>query len=149
MIMWHISLSRFVSVVHTMCSSFQTIFLKSPGYVSSLHTAIYLPTAGNDSSFTSILAQLKDHIEDMQLQYPNTPHFIRGDANSNPKNKPRTALYDHFCRILSLKAIRINHPIYHHFTGKGAFDSERVVLSALMKLFVNLILPSLTLIMMY
>ena len=124
MIMWHTSLTPFITVIPTESSSFQTILLKLPETVLSLHTAIYLPTSGKEDQFFSTLANLKDHYEEMQSKYPEAPHFIRGDANSNPNNINRFNLFSHFCSSLSLSRLRLHHPTYHHFVGEGNFDSE-------------------------
>ena len=81
MIMWHSSLTPFVTVIPTDSPSFQTILLKMPETVPSLHTAIYLLTAGKDDQFFSTLAELTDHLiqkpptlsEVMPIQTPTIP----------------------------------------------------------------------------
>ena len=124
MIMWHISLTPFITVIPSESPSFQTILLKMPGTVPSFHTAVYLPTAGKEDLFFSSLAELSSHFEDIKSKYPEAPHFIRGDANSNPHNVNRFKLFSHFCSTLSLSRISLDHPTYHHFVGDGNFDSE-------------------------
>ena len=124
MIMWHTSLTPLITVIPTESPSFQTILLKLPETVPSLHTALYLPTAGKEDQFFSTLADLTNHLEETQSKYPEAPHFIRGDANSNPNNVNRYNLFSHFCSSLSLSRLPLHHPTYHHFVGGGNFDSE-------------------------
>ena len=53
-IMWHSSMTPFVSVLPTSSPGFLTIVLKLPSAVPSLHSVIYLPTSGNDQEFSSM-----------------------------------------------------------------------------------------------
>ena len=128
MAMWHISLNPFITVLPTDSPSFLTILLKLPAAVASLHTVVYLPTAGKEEEFVTTLAKLQEHVEELRTLYSNSPHFIRGDANCNPNNLARHSLFSYFCSSLSLTRVPLNHPTYHHFVGEGAFDSEIDVL---------------------
>ena len=124
MIMWLTNLTPFITILPTDSPSYLSILFKPPGVTPSLHTVIYLPTAGKDDQFISVLADIKTHIEETRLLYPSTPHFIRGDANSNPNNVSRSNLFFHFYSSLDFKKIPLHHPTYHHFIGDGCFDSE-------------------------
>ena len=128
MAMWHLSLNPFITVLPTDSPSFLTILLKLPAAVASLHTVIYLPTAGKEEQFVATLARLQEHVEEIRTLHPNSPHFLRGDANCNQNNLARHTLFLHFCSSLSLTRVHLNHPTYHHFVGDGAFDSEIDVL---------------------
>ena len=124
MIMWHTSITPYVSVLPTTSPGFVTIVLKMPSVTPSLHTVLYLPTAGKDQEFSSMLVELEAHIEEIRSIYPDTPHFIRGDANSNPNNIWRFNLLNHFCSTFLFTRVPLQHPTYHHFIGDGCFDSE-------------------------
>ena len=126
--MWHVSLCPYVTIMPTESSHFQTVLLKPPDAVPSLHTIIYLPTAGKNEEFVTSLVELEAHINDLRSLHPNAPHFIRGDANCNPNNLSRFNLFSFFCSANSLTRLDLNHPTYHHFLGDGAFDSEIDVL---------------------
>ena len=60
-----------------------------PGVLPSIHIALYLPTAGNESTFTEQIAVLSTLLLDLNSRHPRYPVFIRGDANVTPKNKTR------------------------------------------------------------
>ena len=124
MVMWHSSFNGYIKVLPASSPAFQTILLKYPHVVPSLHTVIYLPTAGNDEKYVSVLSQLKEHVDAIRIEYPGVPHFVRGDANSNSKNTMRHNLLSHFSGEYSFERIPLNHPSYHHFVGDGLFDSE-------------------------
>ena len=124
MVMWHSSLNGYIKVLPASSPAFQTILLKYPHVVPSLHTVIYLPTAGNDEKYVSVLSQLKEHVDAIRIEYPGVPHFVRGDANSNSKNTMRHNLLSHFSGEYSFERIPLHHPSYHHFVGDGLFDSE-------------------------
>jgi hypothetical protein len=72
----------------------------------------------------SALVDLGAHIDDIRLNYPEAPHFFRGDANVNPNNSARHGLFSYFCVQFQLKSLPLNHTTYHHFVGGGSFDSE-------------------------
>jgi hypothetical protein len=123
MVMWHSSLTPFVTIIPTESPSFQSILLKLPGSVTSVHTVLYLPTAGREDHFITALVDLEAHIDEIRSQHPDAPHFIRGDANVNPNNIARFNLF-YFSSSLSLKRLPLCHPTYHHFVRDGNFDSE-------------------------
>ena len=124
MILWHTSISPFVTVLPSQSSSFLSIILKMPGTVTSVHTALYLPTSGKEDQFMSSLVDLGDHIEEIRSKYPDAPHFFRGDANVNPNNSARLGLFTYFCAQFQLSSLPLLHTTYHHFVGDGALDSE-------------------------
>ena len=124
----HTSISPYVTILPTESACFQSILLKLPGTVPSIHTAIYLPTAGKDDLYLSALVDLEAHIAENVEKHPEAALFIRGDANANPINAALHALFQHFCSIFSLKRAPLSHPTYHHFVGNGLFDSEIDVL---------------------
>ena len=124
MVMWHSSLNPFVTIIPTESPSFQSILLKLPGSANSVHTVIYLPTAGREDLFVSALVDLEAHIDEIRSKYPDAPHFLRGDANVNPNNTARSHLFSYFCSSLSFHRLPLQHPTYHHFVGGGNFDSE-------------------------
>ena len=124
MVMWHTSISPFVTVLPTISPSFVSILLKLPGIVPSVHTALYLPTSGREDQFMSSLVDLGDHIEEIRVKYPDVPHFLRGDANVNPNNSARHGLFSFFCAQFQLSSLPLHHTTYHHFVGDGALDSE-------------------------
>ena len=51
MVMWHISLSPYITVLPSNSPCYQSILLKFPDALSSIHTALYLPTDGKDEQF--------------------------------------------------------------------------------------------------
>ena len=124
MVLWHTSISPFVTVLPSKSPSFQSILMKMPGTVISVHTVLYLPTSGKEDLFMSSLVDLGAHIEEIRLQYPDAPHFFRGDANVNPNNSAQHGLFSYFCSQYQLITLPLLHTTYHHFVGDGAFDSE-------------------------
>ena len=124
MVLWHSSISSSITVIPSVSPTFQSILLKLPGTVPSVHTALYLPTSGKEDQFMSSLVDLGTHIEEIRLKYPDAPHFLRGDANCNKNNAARHGLFSHFCAQFQLQSLPLHHPTYHHFVGDGSFDSE-------------------------
>ena len=124
MVLWHSSISSSITVIPSESPSFQSVLMKIPGTVPSVHTALYLPTSGKEDQFMSSLVDLGDHIEQIRLKYPDAPHFLRGDANCNQNNIARHGLFSHFCAQYQLQTLPLLHPTYHHFVGDGCFDSE-------------------------
>ena len=124
MVMWHTSLSPFITVLPSESPSYQSILLKLPGTIPSIHTALYLPTSGKEEEFLSSLVELGAHMDEIRSKYPDAALFLRGDANANPNNAARYSLFSYFCSSFSLKNVPLNHPTYHHFVGNGCFDSE-------------------------
>ena len=77
------------------------------------------------------LALLEDTIDQTNEKYPNSVHYIRGDANASPlprnENK-RDQLFNFFLTSNFLKSIPTNHHTYHHFMNHGHSDSSIDVL---------------------
>jgi hypothetical protein len=127
MVMWRTELDPYITPLPTASSSFLPILLNIPGYSTSIHVAIYLPTAGRNSEFISALSLLDTFLLEAQVMY-SCPVFIRGDANCNPNNHERFALFTHFCSKHGLNSIDFKHPSHHHFTGNGVSDAQLDVL---------------------
>ena len=64
MVMWHVSLSPHLKVLPTTFPSFVSVLLSPPGILPSLHTAVYLPTAGRDGEWLDALVELEQHVHD-------------------------------------------------------------------------------------
>ena len=127
LLMWKSIYDPFITPIPTPSPAFLPILLNMPGYCPSIHIALYLPTSGRDPEFVDALALLDIFLEEMTLIH-NCPIYIRGDANCNPKNLPRSSLFQHFCLKHSLNSIDFNHPTHHHFTGQGLYDAQLDVL---------------------
>ena len=128
MVMWRSHLDPFTTVPKPSSPAFLPIILKLPNLPTTIHVALYLPTAGKETEYLTELAKLKTNIIDLQLQFPNSAIFIRGDANSSKTNPRRSSIFHSFCKDLNLLRVDINHNTYHHFVGNGGSDSELDVL---------------------
>ena len=129
MILWKKSITQYVSIFTDIHSSgFLPLILSFPGLPISIHIAIYLPTAGQDSNFVEVLVGLDACIEKLFEKYPDAVLFIRGDQNVNFKDKNRTTIFQKFCTDWGLLASDIGHNTYHHFVGDEASDSQLDVL---------------------
>ena len=124
MVMWHISLSPHLKVLPSTSPCFISILLSPPGILPSLHTAVYLPTAGRDGEWLDALTELEQHVQGTIDQYGPLGVFLRGDFNASSKNKRRSAMLLAFITNLELSKVTINHLTYHHFTGSGDSDSD-------------------------
>ena len=82
-----------------------------------------MPTWGKESEFNDVLGSLYLLIDSSIEKYPGASCYIRGDFNVNTNNKQRLEVFKHFSNQLKLKAVPINEPTYHHFTGHGNSDS--------------------------
>ena len=89
LVLWRKELEPFITTHTCDTSSFLPIILEIPGYRTSIHIAVYLPTAGQDSQYMEELAKLRNTIDDFNQKYSNPVIFIRGDANSSSKNSFR------------------------------------------------------------
>ena len=127
MIMWKSKLDPYISPLTITSSSFLPVLLNIPGFSKSIHIALYLPTAGRNSEFVSALALLDSFLQEAKNTY-NCPIFIRGDANCNPHNQDRYALFNHFCSKHAIHSIDFKHPSHHHFSGAGLSDAQLDVL---------------------
>ena len=124
MVMWHTSLSPYIKVLPTTSPSFVSVLLTPPGILPSLHTSVYLPTAGKDGEWLATLVQLEAHVMENIVKYGKLATFLRGDFNASSKNKPRSAILSSVIARLSLNRVNIDHYSYHHFRGDGDSDSD-------------------------
>ena len=91
----------------------------SPIYLASL----YMPTAGKDTLFVDVLAELSNLFSDIYELVPDAVILIGGDLNNNFKNKPRYTIWTHFLAQYQVAQIELTKPTYHHHIGDGVFDS--------------------------
>ena len=126
--MWKSHLDPYVTIHNSESSAFLPVIISIPNILTSIHVALYLPTAGKESEFLTELAGLKMNLDELTLKYPNSPIFIRGDANSSRSNPRRRRLFDSFCTDLNMSRVVIDHNTYHHFSGGGSSDSDLDVL---------------------
>jgi hypothetical protein len=128
LVMWRKHLDPFLSIYSTESTAFLPVIIDIPNVATSIHVALYLPTAGKEVEYLSELAKLTVALQDLLEKYPNSVIFIRGDANSSKTNVRRCNLFHSFCRDFNLSRVPLNHKTYHHFQGLGASDSELDVL---------------------
>ena len=127
LVMWKTDLDPYVVPLPTTSPSFLPILLKIPGFTPSVHISLYLPTSGKDPEFVSALSELDNFIEEISSSH-HCPIYIRGDANCNPRNLPRSSLLKHFCSKYNFVSVDFAHPSHHHFTGQGMYDAQLDVL---------------------
>ena len=129
MVLWHTSLSPYLKILPTCSPSFVSVLLSPPGMLPSLHTGVYLPTAGKDGPWLAALVELEDHIREIIEKHDGPlAVFVRGDLNASSKNKTRAAFLSAVIVRLKLSKVKIPFPTYHHFTGHGLHDSDLDVL---------------------
>ena len=85
MILWKTSLDPFVSIIPTNTPSVVAVLLKVPGYIASVHVAIYLPTAGQEVQFISALSNLDTCLGDLLDKSPHTPFLYVEMLMSTPR----------------------------------------------------------------
>ena len=124
MVLWHISLSPYIRVLPTSSSSFVSVLLSPPNILPSVHTGVYLPTAGRDGEWLNAMAELEHHLMEISEKYENFASFLRGDFNASSKNASRASILSAFIARLDLTRVSISHNTYHHFTGGGESDSD-------------------------
>ena len=126
--LWKDELDSFITVLPTFSSRITPIVLDCPGYQTTVHINIYLPTAGRDSDFIEALATLQATIDDANEKYPTALVYLKGDANAAcpPRfNNKRDAIFQQFCEDNSFINLSLDgHKTYHHFTGFGISDSN-------------------------
>ena len=69
MIMWKSSLDRYVTVYQVSTPSFLPVIYSPPGYPTSVHIALYLPTAGREADFLEQLAQLSSCLSELTVLF--------------------------------------------------------------------------------
>ena len=128
LVMWRNFLSPFITILPVDTPAFLPVLLAIPHLLPSIHIALYLPTAGKEAQYVHELSELKVCVEALQQRFPNSPVFVRGDANSSKTNNSRNLLFTAFCHEYNLIRVPIGHNTYHHFMGQGKSDSELDVL---------------------
>ena len=128
MILWKKHLDSFISCCQSTSSSFLPIIFSPPGYPTTIHLSIYLPTAGKDTEFVEDILKIENCIEKLLEKHQDAALYIRGDANVNHNNVTRNNILQRFCDKWNLVRSTVNHPTYHHFMGQGKSDSQLDVL---------------------
>ena len=67
LVMWEASLDPFVSVHASDTSAFWPIVLQIPNTKTSIHVALYLPTAGQDTAYLAELAKMRVSLDELLL----------------------------------------------------------------------------------
>ena len=125
--MWKRSLDTYVKVLDVNSDSFNIILVNIPGYPTTVHINIYLPTAGRDADYLSELSNLENILDEIDEEHNKPIIVIRGDANASipPRlSNARDSLFQYFCQRLHLHPLVTRHKTYHHFVGDGASDSS-------------------------
>ena len=113
----------YIEIIPPTSPSFLIALVKYPGLEVVAHITLYLPTHGRNFEFITVMAELRNAIDDLLVQHNPLVLYIRGDSNCNPKNKQRFKLLNRLLSDYDLKMVEIKHPTYHHFVGDGLFDS--------------------------
>ena len=124
MLIWDKNLDPFLEVYKPVSPAFMVAILKIPGYKTSVHLSIYLPTHGKDYEFVNEMANLRNCLDDLIEQYSDPIVYIRGDGNVNKNNIPRVVLLQQLVNDYSLVSVDTGHTTYHHFVGQGEYDSK-------------------------
>ena len=123
MVCWKTCLDPYITPHPVSSPAFLPILFHPPGSPLSIHISVYLPTLGQEHQFMEELSKLSNIMEELALQHPQAPIFLRGDFNVNCKIKSRKNLLEYFTDEHSLQHVLIEHPTYHHFLGGGESDS--------------------------
>ena len=126
--LWHSAIDPFITILPTTSPAVLPLLLSVPGISTSLHVGIYLPTSGRDDSFVLALAALSAVLESAREDHHGVPIYVRGDANVNPSNLPRSHLFTSLLTQFNLMNLPLNHPTHHHFVGNGDYDTQLDVL---------------------
>ena len=87
-----------------------------PGFTTSYHIGMYLPTAAQEDLFTGALAALDVMLTDLNEKHDGQSLiFLRGDANASSKNVLCSTLLKHFLTKHDFHRLHISHFTYHHF----------------------------------
>ena len=125
LLLWPSAFDPFITILPTPSPALLPCVLKLPGYLTSYHICIYLPTAGKDDQFISELSSLEVLLTDIYEKHDGKcPIFIRGDGNASSKNVLRSNMLNHFLLKHNLLRLKIPHHTCHHFVGNGLFDSD-------------------------
>ena len=79
MVLWHHTLSPHLKVLPSPSPSFVSVLLSLPGVLPSIHTAVYLPTAGKDGDWVATLLELEQHVIENFSKHGNIAIFLRRD----------------------------------------------------------------------
>ena len=71
MVIWNSSLSPHIRVLPTSSPSFVSVLLSPPNILPSVHTGVYLPTAGRDGEWLNGLVELELYIMETREKYRN------------------------------------------------------------------------------
>ena len=124
LLIWAAYLDPYVTIHPPTTSSFTALILNMPGYITTIHVVIYMPTSGKENEFITELSNLRLCLTELSEQYPGAAIFIRGDGNVNKNNKNRALIFNQFLKHFSLTHVDIQHNTYHHFLGDGLYDSD-------------------------
>ena len=124
MAMWKSHLDQYVNPCTTVSSSFLPLIFSPPGLATTIHIAVYLPTAGKDVEFVEEIVKLNLCIQELLTKHPDADLYIRGDVNVNQKDQNRKATFKKLCDDWNLIETALHHPTYHHFVGNGLSDSQ-------------------------
>ena len=80
--LWKRSLDPFIKVLNVNSQSINVILMNIPGYPTTVHINIYLPTAGRDADYISELSKLENIFEEINDEFNEPIVVIRGDANA-------------------------------------------------------------------
>ena len=72
LVMWKTHLDPYLTIQVPDSSAFLPVIISIPNHRTSIHVALYLPTAGRDAEYLYELAQLKVVLEDLLLRH-DTP----------------------------------------------------------------------------
>ena len=101
LVIWRNSLSAHIQVLPTTSPSFVSVLISPPGMLPSIHTGVYLPTAGRDGEWLVTLMELEEHIMENMVKHENVAIFLRGDFNASSKNVNRASILAAFMTMSS------------------------------------------------
>ena len=125
MLLWKRELDPYVTIDQDLCTpAFLPLFLNLPGFTSTIHISVYLPTSGRDDQFMEDLSTLSSYMDKVRCNTPDMTFYLRGDFNVNEKNQRRTDILNSFIKTHNLQEMDNGHLTYHHFMGNGESDSK-------------------------
>ena len=124
LLLWKRKFDPYVAVHTCRSSSAVALVLKPPGFTTTIHVCVYLPTLGHEHMFTEELSNLSLLIEELRQLYPCGSIYLRGNFNVSEKNEKRSILLNTFIQAEGLFELDIPHQTYHHFLGQGVSDSK-------------------------
>ena len=122
-ILWKAHLDPFITQHPCQSHSISCIKITNDSNYPIYLASLYMPTAGKDSLFVDVLAELTNLISDIFELSPDSVILIGGDLNNSAKNKPRYSLWNHFLDQYQVAQIDVYKPTYHHHLGDSVFDS--------------------------